>query len=367
MPERALAALHIGVDGRELLGKPTGVGRYLRHVLDTWRASATFTHRVTIFLPSAPPPALVDALQPMTWAVVPHADGGTWWEQTKLPGAIARSGIDVFFAAGYTAPLRMPCPFVLAVYDVSFFAHPEWFSTREGMRRRWLTRRASRNARSVVTISEFSAAEIVRWIGIDRGRIRMAPPGAPPLMAAATTARQPVVLFVGSVFNRRHVPELIQAFARARQRVPNARLVIVGDNRTSPHIDLRAVARGAGADAAVNWREYVDDATLAALYGTARVFAFLSDYEGFAMTPMEALAHGVPSVLLDTPVAREVYGDGALRVPLDVPAIADALAALLADDDARARVLAAGRERMATYSWTHAAAVIRDALEEAAR
>ena len=77
------------------------------------------------------------------------------------------------------------------------------------------------------------------------------------------------------------------------------------------------------------WREYVDDDELEGLYGSARVFAFLSDYEGFAMTPMEALAHGVPAVLLDTPVAREVYGDGAVLVPLDTTAIAVALEGLL--------------------------------------
>ena len=50
------------------------------------------------------------------------------------------------------------------------------------------------------------------------------------------------------------------------------------------------------------------------LYARASVFAFLSEYEGFGLTPLEALAAGVPPVVLDTPVAREVYGDAAVFV-----------------------------------------------------
>ena len=55
---------------------------------------------------------------------------------------------------------------------------------------------------------------------------------------------------------------------------------------------------------------FVDDARLRALYAEASAFAFLSEYEGFGLTPLEALAAGVPPVVLDTPVAREVYGRG---------------------------------------------------------
>src|SRR4029450_11826087 len=105
------------------------------------------------------------------------------------------------------------------------------------------------------------------------------------------------------------VPELLQASALARERVPGARLVLVGDNRTSPRIDPRAIARLLDIDRDVDWREDVSDQDLAALYGRARVFAFLSDYEGFGMTPLEAIAHGVPAVVLNSAVAREVYGD----------------------------------------------------------
>jgi glycosyltransferase involved in cell wall biosynthesis len=360
--------LHIGVDGRELLGRPTGVGRYLTAILEAWQADPAWPHRVTIVVPAPPDEALRARLPGVAWQVVASTSAGTRWEQLQLPAATRRAAMDVFFAAGYTAPLRLSCPFVVAIYDVSFFAHPEWFGRREGVRRRWITRSAARRARRVITISEFSAAEIVRWLGIRRDAIVLAPPGAPPVApAAATATREPVVLFTGSLFNRRRIPDLIGAFAKAAREVPGARLVLAGDNRTSPRIDPAAIASRLDVGDRVEWRAYVSDAELEDLYGRARVFAFLSDYEGFAMTPMEALARGVAPVLVDTAVAREVYDGAAMLVPAERDAIAAALRTLLTDDGVRQRIVRTGRERLAAFSWTEAAATIRRAIEEAAR
>ena len=358
--------VRIGIDGRELTGQPTGVGRYLEAVLATWAKDPGFPHHVTIFAAGGAPPPIIANDPRFMWRVLPSRNAGTWWEQTTLAREVNASEIDVFFAAGYTAPVRLKCPFVVAVYDVSFFAHPEWFSAREGWRRRWLTRSAARRAKRVITISKFSADEIVRWLAIPRERLRLARPGAPAMVAGADAmARSPVVLFVGSIFTRRHIPELIQAFARAATRVPDASLVLVGANRSEPRIDPKTIAADQGVGDRVDWREYVADDELARLYASARVFAFLSDYEGFGMTPLEAMANGVPPVLLDTPVAREIFGDAARLVPLTIDAIAAALVELLTETRANSTLVAAGRHALARYSWSEAATVVRQALEDA--
>ena len=78
------------------------------------------------------------------------------------------------------------------------------------------------------------------------------------------------------------------------------------------------------------------------------------------MTPLEALAAGVPPVLMDTPVARESCGDAAVYIPAnDVPSATRALNALLFDEPTRSRVLAAAPATLAKYSWPRAA---RDTL-----
>ena len=221
---------------------------------------------------------------------------------------------DVFFAPGYTAPLATGVPLVVAMHDVSFAAHPEWYRWREGLRRRWLARLAARQARTLVTISEFSRGEIVRHLGITADRVRVIPLGVGLHGAVASaTTREPLVLFVGSIFNRRHLPALLDGFSRLAGRRPDVRLEIVGANRTHPHIDLQALA-AAAAPGRVRIRDWVDDAELRSLYQRSAAFAFLSEYEGFGLTPLEALAAGIPPVVLDTAVAREVLGDAALYV-----------------------------------------------------
>jgi glycosyltransferase involved in cell wall biosynthesis len=273
----------------------------------------------------------------------------------------------VFFGPAYTIPLRLGRPAAVLIHDVSYFAHPEWFGWREGLRRRWFTGMSARRARVVLTVSAFSADEIARYTRIDRDRIVVVPPGAPALDSNAAGAREPIVLFVGSLFARRRIPDLIAGFAEARQRVPAARLVIVGDNRTQPPIDPLALARAAGVGDAVEWRAYVSDDELTRLYREARVFALLSDYEGYLMTPLEAFAHGVPAVLLDTPIAREAYGGAATLVGSGPSALAAALVPLLSDTGVHAAAVAAGRARLERASWATSAATVLDALVGMAR
>ena len=358
--------MRIGIDGRELGGEPTGVGRYLQRLLAEWsRGEASARHRFTIYSPNGRigvPPDF-----PGEVALVP-GQGGTWWEQGALAAAVRRDRPDVLFAPGYSAPVLTGVPTVVAIHDVSFAAHPEWFTPREGWRRRVLARLSGRRARTVLTISQFSRDEIVKYLHVPLERIRVVRlgvglDGPPPV----ETRREALVLFVGAIFNRRHLPLLVQAFARVAAQNPAARLVVVGKNRTFPQQDLPAIAASAGVADRVSFLDWVDDAQLASLYARASAFAFLSEYEGFGFTPLEALSAGVPSVVLDTSVAREVYGDAALRVAPQVDEVAVALTDLLdASSPRRQTLVRVAPEVLSRYSWTRAAAETLAVLEEAA-
>ena len=354
--------LHIAIDGRELFGKPTGVGRYLLEVLKCWTRAP---HHYSVIVPEEPTTRLRQLGERFHWIVKPGAGAGTRWEQTRLPQTLAALAPDVFLAPANTAPLRVRCPLVVVVHDVSFFAHPEWFRRREGWRRRWLTRSAARRASVVVTVSEFSRREISKYLRIPDDKIRIASPGADPVERRLPAERSPIVLYVGSLFNRRRVEELMQGFATIASRVPAARLVFVGDNRTSPRIDPHGRARALGISDRFTWRDYVDDAELSQLYASAKVFAFLSDYEGFGIPPLEAIAHGVPAVLLDTEVSREIYADGAMLVSPAPHDIGMALERLLTDTAAHARLLEAGRARLDLFPWSRTADALRTAVEQA--
>jgi len=344
--------MRIAIDARELVGRPTGVGRYLAEILRAWgELAGARTHEFILCAPDAVP--LPEALNA---SAVAAAGSGTVWEQFALPRLAA--GADVLFAPGYSAPLVGGVPIVLTVHDVSFAAHPEWFSFREGLRRRVVTRLAAWQAAKVITVSDFSKQEIVRYLGVPQSKVEVIYSGVTQMIPSEPShaGQDGSVLFVGSLFNRRHIPELIAGFEQVAARHPSARLDLVGDNRTRPHIDVdQLIARSRARDR-IRARAYVNDDELASLYRQARAFVFLSEYEGFAMTPLEALGAGIPIVLLATDVAREIYGAAATYVDRPDPAlIAAALERALFDDAERERVLAAGAAQLERYSWREAA------------
>jgi glycosyltransferase involved in cell wall biosynthesis len=355
--------MRIGVDARELSGRVTGVGRYLAGLLREWSTNERARTHEFVLYGSEPIAIALDARRFPT-RLVPGSPG-TWWEQVQLPPAAARDHLDVFFAPAYTAPLRLRVPTVVTIHDLSYVAHPEWFRLREGLRRRWLTRGTAARARTIITVSEWSRREIVDLLGVPDDRVRVIPQGIE--VAASHASDSPNVLFVGSIFNRRHVPDLIRAFGSLAERYPDASLDLVGDNRSYPREDIERIIDVHGLKGRARWHRYVTDDQLRDLYARARVFAFLSEYEGLGMTPLEALAAGVPAVLLDTAVARESCEGAALYVPPnDLPATVRALESALFDDAVRARLLGAARAALAKYDWPKAASATLAVLEASA-
>ena len=175
---------------------------------------------------------------------------------------------------------------------------------------------------AVITMSEFSRREIDRAArgrrpgrstsfrqGSGVAHLDCPGPGDPePGPGPESRVPSPYsVLYVGSIFNRRHVTDLIRAFAPiARERAATPRSTSSATTaairaKTSSAAIADEGLQTTGPLARVRHpREQLRD-----LYARARAFAFLSEYEGLGMTPLEALAAGVPPVLLDTAVARE--------------------------------------------------------------
>ena len=371
--------MRIGIDGRELLGRRTGVGRYLASLCAEWSGDPAYAgHELLVYTPRPLPPEAPFPTRTGPGARLHHATipgaGGPWWEQSSLARRAADDRLDVFFGPGYSVPLILDVPSVVTLHDVSFTAHPEWFGWREGLRRRWLAARAAASARTVIAVSEFSRQEILEHLGTPPARVRVVhngvaapscaePPGEP--LPAASGA--PLVLYVGALFARRRLPVLLAAFEQVSRAVPEIELAIVGPDRTWPAEDLRGIAEARGIAPRVAFLPYVDDGALAALYRRATVFAWLSEYEGFGLTPLEALAAGTPVVAGDTAVAREVYGEAVRRVPIDDPgAVAAALVEVVTRRELREALLARAGPLLARYTWARAAAETFAALRDAA-
>ncbi len=363
----------IGVDGRELQGRPTGTGRYLRSILRHWAREGR--DRLIVYV-SGPLGSAPLADETITWRAI--GDGrthGLVWEQILLPRAARADGLDVFFAPAYQCPLALRLPRVVTVHDLSFFALPQDFSFAHGLRRRLLVAASMRSAAAVIACSRFTRREILGRFPWAAGRVFDVAEGAdedllPPLPRHQARQRLgqsgPLILHVGSVFNRRCLPELLAAIARLIRRWPDLTLDVVGDNRTHPRLDLASLARSLGVSAHVRFSGFISEQDLALRYSAADAAVLLSEYEGFGLPAVEALSRGVPLVAGDRPSVNVVAGAAAVLVdPRDSRAIAAALSRVLSEPGLAADLAARGTELAARYYWAETARRTREILSAA--
>jgi len=366
--------LVVGIDARELEGRPTGTGRYLRNLLRHWRGGGD---RLVCYFNG--PPALDPVLDHPSLVSRALGDGvspGSYWQERWLAPAARRDGLDVFFSPAYSCPLSLDVPRVTAVHDLSFFAHPQDFAFGDALRRRILVGLALDASRLVPVCSDFTRRELGRLfpaVAAKAVHIPLGPDDDLPLPPPRTEARArlgihgPYVITVGAVLNRRCVPELLRATARLARGHPALVLDVVGENRTHPRLDLARMASALGIGARVRLSGFVADSALADRYAAADAAVFLSEYEGFGLPALEAAARGVPLVVARPPSLGEVFRGAAIVVdPRDETQIATALDLALTDAAERERLVAAGRELAARHSWAETARRTRACLLEAA-
>jgi glycosyltransferase involved in cell wall biosynthesis len=360
----------VGLDAREMGGRPTGVGRYLRSLLRYWSAEAdTFLAYVAAAPPEGPLAGAVRA------RALPPLRPGLLWQEARMARAARADGVEVFFSPAYSCPLTLERPRVTVVHDLSFFACPEDFTAFEAWRRRLLVAGSVRRSARVVVVSDFSRRELLARFPDVEPRLAVVAHGAdedlPPPPEREQARRRlgeagPLLLTAGSLFNRRRLPTVLRAVARLRPRWPALRLHVVGDNRTAPRRDFGALARRLGVSDVVRLAGFVPEAVLVDLYAAADVGIFVSEYEGFGLPALEAMARGLPVVVGDRPAQSEVFAGAAVAVdPQDDGALAWVVDRLLSSPEERARLARAGHALAARHSWRECAARTLEVLREA--
>ncbi|MEU6405929.1 glycosyltransferase family 4 protein [Streptomyces sp. NPDC046985] len=249
--------------------------------------------------------------------------------------------------------------------------------------RRWyaftrMQRRVARRLPSVLTVSGTSRQEIVDHLGVRPDRLHVVhigadaelfspDPSVPRVPGRIVTTSSADVPLKGLVY-------LVEALAKTRTEHPGAHLVVVGKRAEDGPV-AQAIERY-GLDGAVEFVKGISDAELVDLIRSAEIACVPSLYEGFSLPAAEAMAAGAPLVATTGGAIPEVAGpDGetCLAVPPgDAGALAAALGRLLGDPELRARLGAAGRERvLRRFTWARAAegtvAHYREAVAAATR
>lgn len=232
-----------------------------------------------------------------------------------------------------------------------------------------LERRSARRADRVLVTSDYCGEVAARSYGLPRERLAVVPEGIAPDAWSGLhergQRRGTTVLSVARQYPRKNTATLLRCLPRVLDRVPDARLRVVGGGPRLPA--LRELADDLGLGDAVAFLGEVEEADeLRAEFAAADLFCLPSRQEGFGIVFLEAMASGLPVVAGDAAAVPEVVPDGEaglLVPPEDERALADALVRLLGDPALRARMGARGRERARAFGWDRVARRFVEAVE----
>jgi glycosyltransferase involved in cell wall biosynthesis len=291
-----------------------------------------------------------------------------WREHVALPLACRRERVDILHCPKSAIPYFAPCPTVVTLHDLIPLKHPETEKFAAQMYWRLQIPIAARRSNFIITDSEHARQEILADFGLPPEKVKAIMLGFDPRMSNRREAASgeairtkyglpsDYLLYVGTIQPRKNLDTLIQAFNHLKRNGSTGlKLVIVG-RKGWLYERLFAGIKESNLESEIIFTGFVPDEELPYIYDCARVFVYLSLFEGFGLPPLEAMACGVPVITSDTTSLPEVVGDAGITVPpTDVAAVEDALMRVLTDPALAARMRDTGLSRAQLFSWEAAA------------
>jgi alpha-1,3-rhamnosyl/mannosyltransferase len=355
------------------IGNP-GIGRYMKCLSESIIAQAP-EHEYFLILP---PHGELLVHAPKAEKLCTSLTYYSFREQFELPRILSRHKVDLLHSPHFLLPLVRPCPAVATIHDVIYMACPQDLPSRAGrLYYRIMMNACSRVATGIITDSEHSRNEIVRYLNTDPEKIEVVYPAVDPFFHSEVLAAQVAsvrsrlgidrdyVLCVGIYKLRKNHAGLLTAFRKMLQSGCQAQLVIAGPMAEGEPV-LRGLARELGIAAHVIFTGFVNDSDLRALYSGARVYVCPSIYEGFGFTVLEAMACGTPVVCSSTTSLPEVAGKAALYFdPHNPEEMARQVVRAFSDDAVRTSLIAEGHRNLLRFNWKETARQILAAYHQA--
>jgi len=288
-------------------------------------------------------------------------------EQFTLPLELSTGNLDVLHSPDFIPPFRQRCRSVITVHDLAFMLYPH-FLTKASARYYGQIDQAVKRADAIIAVSQATKQDIMRLLGIADRKLAViyeaADPFFHPIDRAEATQQVnqrfsvdgQFLLFVSTIEPRKNVPNLLRAFRKLlddyRQDIT---LAVVGQKGWlfDEALELVKVLRLSDE---VRFLGRVSSEELLWLYNSAQALVQPSIYEGFGLTPLEAMACGTPVVVSNVSSMPEAAGDAGLTVdPHDVDQIAVAMWRILEDAELRTSLISKGIKRAASFSWDRTA------------
>lgn len=277
---------------------------------------------------------------------------GHLWEQLDLPAYLHKKGSPVLLNMGNSAPMYYGNSLVV-IHDLAYERYPDSFSLQYRLLYRFMVPRLLRSARAIVTVSEFSKAELIERFQLcsdDIFVVHNAARGEFRNVGALPAER--FILAVSSINRQKNFHSLIQAFNRIKSA--EVKLYIVGGfNRIFADPVLMAEVDG---NPDIVFKGRVSDDELISLYSNALCFVFPSFYEGFGIPPIEAQSCGCPVIASHAASLPEICSDSVLYCdPYSVDDIAGKINMLLDQKQLREELVRKGFVNSRRFSWNRSA------------
>jgi len=280
----------------------------------------------------------------------------------------AFSGVTLFHATEHLLPWLTRARGVFTLHDVAYLRYPRYHLLQNRLYLSLMMPRFLARADAIICVSEHTRQDALRYYPrLNPAKLHVIAEGVEPrfrpparlaeLASIRAKYRLPerFILYVGTIEPRKNLPVLLEAYAALRQHLPEVGLVIAGGKgwlyesffQTLRRLELEPHVKLTG---------YVPEADLPQLIASAYVFAYPSEFEGFGLPPLEAMACGVPVACSNASSLPEVVGEaGLLLPPRDVHAWQAALYNLLTDGDLRSDLRERGLARALQFTWSKAA------------
>ena len=356
----------------------TGVDEYCFQIINHLKKIIPADVRVILY--SQTP--LIDGLKDMPANWEPRVLRWPWklWSQIRLSWEFWRQPPDLFFAPGQLVPVIAPKNTIVTVHDSAFMVYPDAYRFFSRLYLCVMNKMVLKKSRIILTPSDFSRQELKRLYNFDPARVRVTPLGFNREVYRPATAgfeeknklfatlgiTKRFFIFVGRLEQKKNVANIIRAFDIVRKQ-SDCQLVLIG----LPGCGFEEVRQAI--DQSPNKNDIIlpgwaTSATIAKLYGSAEAMLFPSNYEGFGLPALEAMASGCPVIVSKGNSLEEVVDRAALLVdPASPGDIADAVIRLANNPDVRSSLIAAGQERATLFSWENTAKLTWEALREAAK
>lgn len=290
-----------------------------------------------------------------------------------------KADVSIFF--NFIVPPGVSGGTIAVVHDMAYKSYPETVRTKTKCFLESSMEKSCRRATRIITISEFSKSEIIRYMSIAEDKISVVPLGVDiqrfhtgyPKEVIEETKRKycifgKYILYLGTIEPRKNIQKLVQAYAvlkKEREFVPP--LILAGGKGWLCD-EIYASVKELDLEDSVKFLGYVSDEDAPRLLCGADLFVFPSLYEGFGLPVLEAMACGVPVVTSNISSLPEIAHEAAILVnPNDTSAIMQGMDKLIQDENLRQKYIEAGLKRAQEYTWKKTADRYIEICEEIAR